>query len=385
MKRTIYNEEHEAFRDTIRTFIAKEIVPFYEDWQRANRVPREFFNKLGELGVTGFDIPEEYAGAGETSFKFQAIMDEESASVAVGFGHYPVSIGIVLPYLLRLANEEQKRRWLPGVASGDTMLCIAMTEPGTGSDLAGIRTSAKLSEDGTHYILNGAKTFITGAVNSELCVVVARTSAPTDDDRRFGLSLLVVPTDSPGFEYGRRLEKIGQHASDTSELSFTDVRVPVENLLGEQDEGFSYLGQNLPRERLSIGLRGVASAAAAIEFAKEYTQQRQVFGKPVSSFQNTKFVLAECSTEVEAAQALVDKGIELDDVRELSAADAARIKLFCTEVSGRVIDKCLQLHGGYGYMLEYPIARLYADTRVTRIYGGTSEVMKTIIAKDMGL
>ncbi|MFC0453198.1 acyl-CoA dehydrogenase family protein [Rhodococcus jostii] len=385
MKRTVYNEEHEAFRDTIRTFIAKEITPHYADWEAANRVPRDLFTKLGDLGATGFGIPEEFGGAGDASFKFQAVMQEEAARAAVGFGHYSVSIGIVLPYLLRLADDVQKKRWLPGVASGETMLCIAMTEPGTGSDLAGIKTTAKLSEDGTHYVLNGAKTFITGAVNSELCVVVARTSAPTADDRRHGLSLLVVPTDSPGFEYGRKLEKLGLRASDTSELSFTDVVVPAENLLGEQDRGFSYLGQNLPRERLSIGVGGVSSAAAAVRFAKDYVTERKVFGKPVSSFQNTKFVLAECATDVEAAQVLVDRGLELDDSGELTAADAARIKLFCTEVTARVIDKCLQLHGGYGYMLEYPIARLYADTRVSRIYGGTSEVMKTIIAKDMGL
>ncbi|MFC9789748.1 acyl-CoA dehydrogenase family protein [Rhodococcus sp. NPDC127528] len=384
MKRTVYNADHEAFRETIRQFIAKEVSPHYADWEAANQVPRELFLELGALGATGFDIPEEYGGSGPTSFKFQAVMQEETARAAVSFGHYGVSIGIVLPYLLRLANEEQRKRWLPGVASGETMLCIAMTEPGTGSDLAGIKTVAQLSEDGTHYVLNGAKTFITGARNSELCVVAARTAAPTED-RRFGLSLLVVPIDSPGFAFGRKLDKIGMKASDTNELSFTDVVVPVENLLGEQDRGFDYLGQNLPRERLSIGVGQTAAAAAAVEFAREYVSDRHVFGKPVASFQNTKFVLAECSTEVTAAQALVDKGLELDESGELTAADAAVIKLFCTETAGRVIDKCLQLHGGYGYILEYPIARLYADTRVSRIYGGTSEVMKTIIAKDIGL
>ncbi|MGF0247019.1 acyl-CoA dehydrogenase family protein [Rhodococcus erythropolis] len=385
MKRTVYAPEHEAFRETIRTFIAKQVTPNYPEWESANQVPRELFNQLAELGATSFDIPEEFGGAGPTSFKFQAVMQEETARAAVSFGHYGVSIGIVLPYLLRLANDEQKQRWLPGVASGETMLCIAMTEPGTGSDLAGIKTTARLSEDGAHYILNGAKTFITGARNSELCVVAARTSAPSEKDRRFGLSLLVVPTDSVGFNFGRKLDKIGMKSSDTNELSFTDVRVPVENLLGEQDKGFSYLGQNLPRERLSIGVGQTACAASAIEYASEYVRQRQVFGKTVASFQNTKFVLAECATEVAAAQALVDKGLDLDDSGELTAADAARIKLFCTEMAGRVIDKCLQLHGGYGYILEYPIARLYADTRVSRIYGGTSEVMKTIIAKDIGL
>ncbi|MEV0093814.1 acyl-CoA dehydrogenase family protein [Streptomyces sp. NPDC050738] len=385
MKRTIYNEDHEAFRTMIRDFIAKEVSPHFEEWAAQGRAPRELFRKLGELGVMGFGIPEEYDGPGETSYKYQTVMSEETARAAVSFGHYDVTTGIVLPYLLNLANDEQKKRWLPGIASGDICLCIAMTEPGTGSDLAGIRTTAKLSKDGTHFVLNGSKTFITGALNSELCVVVARTSPSSETDRRHGLSLLVVPTDAEGFAYGRKLEKIGLQASDTSELSFTDVVVPVENVLGEVGDGFSYLGRNLARERLSIGVSAAATATAAIDFAKAYVKERQVFGKPVAAFQNTKFVLAECAAEVEALQAMVDKGIELDDAHELTPADAAKIKLFGTEVAGRVIDKCLQLHGGYGYMLEYPIARLYADTRVSRIYGGTSEVMKTIIAKDLGL
>ncbi|WP_432168775.1 acyl-CoA dehydrogenase family protein [Streptomyces sp. bgisy031] len=384
MKRTIYNEDHEAFRSVIRDFIAKEVTPHFEEWEAAGRVPRKLFHQLGELGVMGFGIPEEYGGPGDISYKYQAIINEECARAAVTFGHYGVTTSIVLPYLLNIANEEQKKRWFPGIASGETCLCIAMTEPGTGSDLAGIRTTAKLSEDGTHYVLNGSKTFITGALNSELCVVVARTSSG-DEDRRLGLTLLVVPTDSEGFAFGRKLDKIGMRYSDTNELSFTDVLVPVENVLGEVGKGFLYLGQNLARERLAIGVGGAASATAAIEFAKAYVQERQVFGKPVAAFQNTKFVLAECAAEVEALQAMVDKGLELEDTGELTPADAAKIKLFGTEVAGRVIDKCLQLHGGYGYMLEYPIARLYADTRVSRIYGGTSEVMKSIIAKDLGL
>ncbi|MFI1018656.1 acyl-CoA dehydrogenase family protein [Streptomyces sp. NPDC020965] len=385
MKRSIYTQEHEAFRAMIREFIAKEVVPHFERWEKDNLVDRDIFRKLGALGVMGFDIPEEFGGSGDISYKFQVVITEECARAAVSLGHYGVSTGIVLPYLLDLADDEQRKRWLPGIASGDTLLCIAMTEPGTGSDLAGIRTTATLSDDGTHYLLNGAKTFITGARNSELCVVAARTAPATAEDRRHGLSLLVVPTDSEGFAYGRKLDKIGLRSSDTSELSFTDVRVPVENVLGEPDKGFSYLGRNLARERLQIGVGAVSSAVAAIAFARAYVLERRVFGKPVAAFQNTKFVLAECAAEVEALQAMVDKGIELDDAGELTGADAAKIKLFGTEVAARVIDKCLQLHGGYGYMLEYPIARLYADTRVSRIYGGTSEVMKTIIAKDLGL
>ncbi|MCM2387592.1 acyl-CoA dehydrogenase family protein [Streptomyces albipurpureus] len=384
MKRTIFTEEHKAFRAMIRDFVAKEITPHFEQWERDGLVPRELYRKLGALGVMGFDVPEEYGGPGRTSFTYQVVLAEEASRAAVSFGAQSLSTGIVLPYLLRLGNEEQKRRWLPGIVEGD-VACIAMTEPGTGSDLAGIRSRAELSEDGTHYVLNGAKTFISCARNARYCVVVARTSPATEENRRGGLSLLVVETDSEGFAYGRKLDKIGMRTSDTSELSFTDVHVPVENLLGEEGKGFTYLGHNLVRERLIIGVTAAATATAAIEYAKEYTQQRQVFGKPVASFQNTKFVLAECATEVEALQATVDKGIELEDRGELSPADAAKIKLFGTDVAGRVIDKCLQLHGGYGYMLEYPIARLYADTRVSRIYGGTNEVMKGIIAKDLGL
>jgi acyl-CoA dehydrogenase len=382
MKRTVYGEEHEAFRKTIRSFIAKEVVPEYPTWEKAGFAPPSLYRKLADLGVTGFDIPEEYGGAGETSYRYHAIVTEEVARAGVSLGNYTTAWGIILPYLLNLATDEQKKRWLPDIAAGNALLAIAMTEPGTGSDLAGIRTSAV--RDGDFYVLNGAKTFITGASQAKLIVVVARTSKP-EGNRRSGLSLLVMDTASEGFVVGKRLDKIGLKASDTCELSFTDVRVPAENLLGEEGGAFSHLGQNLPRERLSIAVGGYAVAAAAIEFTKAYVKDRMVFEQPVASFQNTKFVLAECATEVTAGESMIDRAIALEDVGELTAADAAQCKLFCTEMAGRVIDKCLQLHGGYGYILEYPIARLYADTRVNRIYGGTSEVMKTIIAKSIGL
>ena len=292
---------------------------------------------------------------------------------------------LCLPYLLKLGTEEQKKRWLPRFISGEMMFAIAMTEPGTGSDLAGMRTTAKLSEDGTHYVLNGAKTFITGGVHADRVIVCARTAPAKEDDRRYGISLLVVDTKLDGYAVGRKLDKIGLKVSDTAELSFHDVRVPVEDLLGEENKGFSYLGQNLPQERLSIAFGAYAQAAAAVEFAMTYTKDRLIFGKTVASFQNTKFELAACKAEVDAAQAVVDRALEAHDKGELTAAEAASAKLFCTEVASRVIDRCLQLHGGYGFINEYPIARLYADNRVNRIYGGTSEVMKTIIAKDMGL
>ncbi|MFE2938969.1 acyl-CoA dehydrogenase family protein [Streptomyces sp. NPDC059255] len=385
MRRTVYNEDHEAFRETIRAFIEAEVVPVYDEWYAAGQAPREFYHTLGELGIFGIEVPEEYGGAGEESFKFQAVIAEESARAGVSFGGSSVHVTLCLPYLKAYATDEQKKRWLPDFVSGRAMYAIAMTEPGTGSDLAGMKTTAKLSEDGTHYVLNGAKTFITGGVHADRVIVCARTAAPKPDDRRFGISLLVVDTKSEGYAVGRKLDKLGLKTSDTAELSFTDVKVPVEDLLGEENKGFSYLGQNLPQERLGISIGAYAQAAAAVRFAQAYVQDRTIFGKSVASFQNTKFELAACKAEVDAAEAVVDRALEAHDLGELSAAEAASVKLFTTEVAHRVIDKCLQLHGGYGYMNEYPIARLYADNRVNRIYGGTSEVMKTIIAKSMGL
>lgn len=385
MRRTVFGEDHEAFRQVIRAFIEAEVIPHYADWFAAGQVPREFYYKLAGLGLFGIEVPVEYGGAGVKSFKYAAIQFEEAARAAVTFGGSGVHVALCLPYLLQLGTEEQKRRWLPTFMTGETMFAIAMTEPGTGSDLAGMRTTARLAEDGSHYVLNGAKTFITGGIHADRVIVCARTAPPKDDDRRYGISLLVVDAKSPGYAVGRKLDKLGLRVSDTAELSFADVRVPAEDLLGEENQGFSYLGQNLPQERLSIAFNAYAQAAAAVEFAKEYTRSRTVFGQPVASFQNTKFELAACQAEVDAAQAVADRALEALDADELTPADAASAKLFCTEAAHRVIDRCLQLHGGYGFINEYPIARLYADNRVNRIYGGTSEVMKMIIAKAMGL
>ncbi|WP_069811250.1 acyl-CoA dehydrogenase family protein [Streptomyces sp. TP-A0874] len=385
MRRTVFGEEHEAFRETLRDFIAAEVVPVYPDWERDGQVPRDFYRKLGELGLFGIQVPQEYGGAGETSFKFNAVLTEETTRAGVTFGGSSVHAGLCLPYLLKYADEEQKRRWLPGFVSGEIMTAIAMTEPGTGSDLAGMRTTARLSADGSHYVLNGAKTFITGGAQADRVLVCARTAPAAPEDRRGGISLLVVDAASEGFAVGRKLEKIGLKSSDTAELSFTDVKVPVEDLLGEEGAAFSYLMDNLPQERLAIAVSAYAQAAAAVRFALGYVKERTVFGKAVAEFQNTKFVLADCRSEVDAMQSFVDRALDAHDAGELSAADAASVKLFCTERAAVVIDKCLQLHGGYGYMTEYPIARLYADTRVTRIYGGTSEVMRSIVAKSIGL
>jgi alkylation response protein AidB-like acyl-CoA dehydrogenase len=385
MRRTVFNEDHEAFRKTLRSFIEAEVVPHYQEWFEAGLVPREFYYKLAALGLFGIEVPEEYGGAGISSFKYAAIQSEETARAGVNFGGSGVHVALCLPYLLKLGTPEQLRAWMPGFVSGETMFAIAMTEPGTGSDLAGMRTTARRSDDGSHYVLNGAKTFITGGFHADRVIVCARTSPASEQDRRHGISLFVVDTASEGYSVGRKLDKLGLRTSDTAELAFNDVIVPAENLLGEQDKGFSYLGQNLPQERLGIAYGAYAQAAAAVRFTKEYTQQRMVFGKEVASFQNTKFELAACQAKVDAMQAVADRALEALDADELTPAEAASAKLFCTEAASEVIDRCLQLHGGYGYMNEYPIARLYADSRVNRIYGGTSEVMKMIIAKQMGL
>ncbi|WP_327355891.1 acyl-CoA dehydrogenase family protein [Streptomyces sp. NBC_01304] len=385
MRRTVFNEDHDAFREMLRAFIEAEVVPHYDEWFEQGIVPREFYYKLAELGLFGINVPEEFGGAGMDTHKFEAIQYEETARAGVTFGGSGVHVLLALPYIKMLATDEQKKRYLEKFVSAEEMWALAMTEPGTGSDVAGMKTTAKLSEDGTHYVLNGSKTFITGGVHADRVIVCARTSAPTAEDRRHGISLFAVDTKSEGYSIGRKLDKLGLKTSDTAELAFVDVKVPVEDLLGEENKGFYYLGANLPSERWGIAYGAYAQAKAAVRFAKEYVQERTVFGKPVASFQNTKFELAACQAEVDAAEAVADRSLEALDAGELTAAEAASAKLFNTEVAHRVIDKCLQLHGGYGFMNEYPIARLYADNRVNRIYGGTSEVMKMIIAKDMGL
>ena len=383
MRRTVFTEDHEAFRESVRAFLAKEVVPEYAGWSEKHLIDRRVYSKAIRNGMACLQIPKEYGGSGEESFKFNAVFIEESTLAGCPLGGLTVHSYLCLPYLLAHATDEQKKRWLPEIVRGELILAIAMTEPGTGSDLAGMTTTAH--QHGDHYVLNGAKTFISGGANADRVLVVCRTAPPDPTDRRGGLSMLVVDTKSPGFEVGRSLQKMGQHAQDTVELSFSDVRVPVDDLLGEEGEAFGYLSDNLPQERLTIAVGAVASSVRALELAAQYAHQRKVFGREVASFQNTKFVLAECATEIAAAQALVDQALEAHDRGEFSPADAARVKLFTTEVQGRVIDKCLQVHGGYGYIVDYPIASLYTDARVSRIYGGTSEVMKTIIARAIGL
>ena len=382
MRRDLFTPDHEAFRELARDFIAKEVVPHYSDWEKAGQLPREVFHKLGSLGLLGVAIPEEYGGGGVADYRYNVVLQEEAARALVTLGTVRTQLDVILPYFLAYANHEQRERWFPGLATGRLLTAVAMTEPGTGSDLAGIRTTAV--RDGDHYLVNGAKTFITGGLLADLVIVVART-ATDPDNRRKGLTLFVVEDGMPGFTRGRTLEKIGIKAQDTVELAFDDVRVPMANRLGEEGAAFGYLGHNLPQERLTVAVGSVAQAAAALETTIAYVKERTAFGKPVASFQNTKFELAAVATEIEAAQAMLDRAVLALVAGDLSGPDAAKTKLFCTELQARTVDRCLQLFGGYGYMNEYPIARLYADARVSRIYGGTSEVLKTIISKSLGL
>ncbi len=382
MRSTLFGQDHEAFRMVVRSFLEREVVPVYDDWLEAQLVPRDTFRALAKLGILGLNMDEEYGGSGPASYLYSVVLWEETARALVSLGPLRCHLDVVLPYFRAYATAEQRRRWFPGVVSGDLFTAIAMTEPGTGSDLAGIRTSAV--RDGADWILNGAKTFITGGVHAELVIVVARTST-NPEDRRDGLTLFVVEEGMPGFTKGRKLAKLGLAVQDTAELFFSDVRVPATNVLGEEGKAFSYLGRNLAGERLGIALGAITAAQSALDATIVYVKEREVFGKPLSSFQNTKFELAAVATDIEAGRALFDKAVLEHEVGHLSPVDAAKTKLFCTEVQARTMDRCLQLFGGYGYMMEYPIARLYADARVTRIYGGTSEVLKTIISRSLGL
>ena len=385
MRRTLFEDVHEDFRESYRTFLEREVVGDegrYGEWERAGIVPREVFALAGRGGFLGMAVPERYGGAGVEDFRFNLIVGEEAQYAGVGSFGLGVTLqnDICLPYFLSYCTEQQSERWLGGIASGELITAIAMTEPGIGSDLAGMSTRA--IREGEHYVLNGTKTFITNGINADLVIVAAKTDPA---ERHRGISLIVVERGTEGFSRSRKLEKIGQHAQDTAELSFADARVPAENLLGEEGEGFRYLVSNLPQERLSIAASAVAACEAALEWTLDYVRERHAFGQPIGSFQNSRFTLAELRTETDIARAFIDRCAQALDAGELTPEDAAMAKWWCTEVQGRVLDGCVQLHGGYGYMLEYPIARAFADARVTRIYGGTNEIMKEIIGRSLGL
>jgi alkylation response protein AidB-like acyl-CoA dehydrogenase len=382
VKRHLFEDEHELFRQSFRTFVSKEMVPHNEEWEQAGVVPRELFSAAGSHGFLGMAIPTEYGGGGVEDFRYNLILTEELQRAGLNAAGLGLTLhnDICLPYFLRYCDEQQKQRWLPGIAAGTLITAIAMTEPGIGSDLASMSTTALA--DGDHYIVNGSKTFITNGINADLVITAVKTDP---SQRHRGMSLLVVERGMAGFERGRNLEKIGLHAQDTAELFFSEVVVPTSNRLGGEGEGFTYLVSNLPQERLSIAAAGVTAARSAMEWTIEYCQQRQAFGQAIGSFQNSRFVLAQIKSEVEIGQAFIDQCVVALNAGELTAEDAAMAKWWCTELQGRVVDQCVQLHGGYGYMQEYPIARAYLDARVTRIYGGTTEIMKEIIGRSLGV
>jgi alkylation response protein AidB-like acyl-CoA dehydrogenase len=376
-----YTPEHHQFRQLVRDFVRQTVAPRHDDGEKRGQWDRSLFIEAGKLGLLGFSVPEHLGGPGVNDFRYNAIVIDElqRAGAAAETIAFTLQNDVVLPYLTDLTTPEQQQRWLPGVVTGETVLGIAMTEPGTGSDLAGIRTAAV--RDGDHYVVNGAKTFISNGQCGDLFVVAVRTSP----DRHKGLSLLVVDADTAGFSRGRNLEKIGLHAQDTSELTFTDMRVPVANLLGEEGRGFYQLMQNLPQERLALGVGAVAAAEAILAETLEYVRSRNAFGAPIAGFQHSQFVLAELATEIDIARTYLDDCLAQHLAGELTAARAARLKWWTTDLQVRTADRCLQLHGGYGYMREYAVARAFVDARIQTIYGGTNEIMKTIVAKDLGI
>lgn len=379
IKRTVFESEHEMFRESFRKFLQEEAVPNHEQWEKDGQVSRDFWRKAGEMGYLSPTVPEAYGGV-EVDFRYNAVVAEEVANfglTGIGFGLHS---DIAVPYIMAYGTEEQKQKYLPGCVNGDIVTAIAMTEPGTGSDLQGVKTNAVLSDDGEHYILNGSKTFITNGQLADLVIVVAKTD-PNAGSK--GTSLFLVEADSAGFVKGQNLHKIGMKAQDTSELFFQDVKVPKENLLGTKGMGFIYLMQELPQERLSVSLSAVSCAESILEQTVTYVKERKAFGSEIASFQNTQFKLAEMSSTVTMARVFIDKCLELHIDKELDPVTAAKLKLLTTDIQCDVVDECLQLHGGYGYMWEYPVARAYADARVQKIYAGTNEIMKVIIGRSM--
>ncbi len=378
--RDIFEPEHEDFRQTARAFLEKEVVPHHDQWEKDGIVPRELWLKAGQAGLLCFDVPEEYGGAGIDDFRFNLVLSEEQTKAGASGPGFSVHTDIIVPYLSSLANDEQKRRWLPGCVTGEIITAIAMTEPGAGSDLQGIRTTAV--DKGDHYVLNGSKTFISNGINADLVIVVARTDP---DAGHQGISLLVVERGMEGFERGRNLDKIGLHAQDTAELSFTDVQVPKENLLGAEGSGFISLMMNLPQERLIIAAQAAAVCDLMVEICLDYAKTREAFGKPIGKFQHNRFLIAEMATEAKITRVFVDDCIKKHVAGELDAMGASMAKYWATELQNKLVNQAVQLHGGYGYMLEYPVAKAYLDSRISTIYGGTTEIQKEIIGRSLGL
>lgn len=377
MPSRLYKEEHELFRKTVTAFIDREIAPNYERWEKEGQVSREVWKKAGAEGLLMTDVPEEYGGGGG-DFLFSAVMIEEMSKRVFAAPGFRLHSDIVAPYIFNYGSEEQKRTWLPKMAKGEVITAIAMTEPGTGSDLQSIRTTAY--RKGNELAVNGQKTFITNGGLADLVIVAAKTDTAAGAK---GVTLVLVETDRPGFKRGRNLKKIGQNAQDTAELFFEDVRVPPSNILGEEGRGFACLMNQLPRERMLVAIGAVAMMEAALGWTVEYTRERKAFGKAIADFQNTRFKLAEVKTEITVARTFLDRCLEEFLEGKLDTTTAAMAKWWLTELEGRVLDTCLQLFGGYGYMAEYPIARAYTDARVHRIYAGTTEIMKELVARSL--
>ncbi|GMG87820.1 acyl-CoA dehydrogenase family protein [Biformimicrobium ophioploci] len=375
--RTVFNSEHEMFRDSVRKFLEVEAAPFHSQWEKDGQVDRKLWNKAGEMGFLCPQAPEAYGGLA-LDFGYNAIIAEEISRAGLSGIGWGLHSDIAVPYIVNYGSEDLKQKYIPPCISGEIVTAIAMSEPGAGSDLQGVRTTA--IRDGEHYVLNGSKTFITNGQHADLVIVVAKTDP---SEGASGVSLLLVEAGLEGFSKGRNLEKVGMKSQDTSELFFDNVRVPAENLLGQEGQGFIYLMQELPQERLSVALTAVAAAEAALEMTVEYTKERKAFGRSVASFQNTQFKLAELSAEVTAMRVFIDRCLELHYEKALDVATAAKTKLLSTDLQCKVMDECVQLHGGYGYMWEYPIARAWADSRVQRIYAGTNEIMKLIIGREL--
>lgn len=380
--RTVYTEEHEAVRASFRRFLEREVEPRYMQWEKDGIIPHEIYEAAGRAGFVCLAIPEQYGGAGIDDFRYSMLFNEEWNRLGVsGFGMgFDLTPNVTLPYLLEYATEEQKQRWFPGIASGKLITAIGMTEPSGGTDLASLKTNGRRVDGG--WVVNGSKTFITNGINSDLVLAAVRTDR---EARHGGISLLMIERGMKGFERGRNLEKLGFHAHDTAELFFNDVFVPENNLVGAEGQGFKHMMVNLPQERLSISFTAVNQARACLEWTLAYVKERRAFGKPIGTFQHSRMVLAEMRSEIEIAQVFIDRGMELLLRRELTPEQAAMGKWWCTEMLGRVTDRCVQLFGGYGYMTEYPVTRSYANARIMRIFGGANEIMKEMIGKAEGL
>jgi alkylation response protein AidB-like acyl-CoA dehydrogenase len=380
MQPTLYEPEHDAFRESVRSFMAKHVAPFHAEWEKAGVVDRSVWTEAGKQGLLGTDVPEQYGGGGIRDFRYNCVVSEEVTRVGGSGVGFTLHNDVMAPYLIDLTTDEQKARWLPPFVTGEMITAIAMSEPGAGSDLQGLKTTAR--RDGTDWVISGSKTFITNGILSDLVLVVARTDP---EKGAHGFSLLAVERGMKGFERGRNLDKVGMKAQDTAELFFDEVRVPAENLVGREGGGFIHLMEKLPQERLSIAVVAVAAAQKVFDLTLEYCKGRTAFGKPIGSFQHNRFVLAEMATELEIARHYVDKAVLEHNAGRFSVQDAAMAKWWTTELQKKVVDQCVQLHGGYGYMLEYPVAKAYIDSRVQTIYGGTTEVMKEIIGRSLGV